>query len=116
MKQILNQDVIWSRYELGTDFFNEYLVYFEEHADKIYKALNTQFQAREFEEMARSAHDLKGLCFNLGLEAYAEHLIMIERLAYNEVVEVLPAHIEQLPGLTKQAIAALVDYRTAQEG
>lgn len=115
MKTILNEDVVWSRYELGIDFFEEYLEYFRSHSGEIYAKLTQALDKKDMVEVARFAHDLKGLCFNLGLERFAAHLKAMETLSAEGAVDALQSHLNELPELSKQAMLALETYRDKQE-
>ena len=112
----LNKEIVWARYELGEDFFEEYIQYFKAHADETQLALDRAFAGAEMEKIAACAHDLKGLCFNLGLEKFAAHLASIEKLSAAGVSDRLQLGIKEVASLSDEGICALEAYRDEQKG
>ncbi|MDT8445519.1 MAG: Hpt domain-containing protein [bacterium] len=114
LPKLLNEEVTVSRYELGLDFFNEYIEVFTSEAQQTCSELAELFEAANYEQLVRRAHDLKGLCFNLGLERFAAHLKSMENLGKASDREGLSTAVAALEDLKTEAVAALIAYRDAQ--
>lgn len=111
---VLNEQVTSSRYELGADFFDEYIDVFTSEAEQTSSELAELLDSGDFPNLAKRAHDLKGLCFNLGLERFAAHLKSMENMAKQSDRAGLSDAVAALEGLRKQAVEALTNYRDAQ--
>lgn len=112
--KVLNEQVTASRYELGADFFDEYIQVFTDDAEQTSSELAQLLESGDFSNLAKRAHDLKGLCFNLGLERFAAHLKSMENMAKQSDRAGLADAVAALDGLRTQAVEALVNYRDAQ--
>jgi len=111
---VLIDEVIYARWELGEDFFDEYLEYFTATSGEVKADLQTSFVAKQMDALESRAHDLKGLCSNLGLARYTKHLALMEKWARESERPSLEKALARMDSLTAEAIAALKAYKAKQ--
>ena len=111
---ILLETVIYARWELGEDFFDECLAYFTQTSALVSQELWHAFEEQNWEQFMAKAHDLKGLCSNLGLARFAKHLALMENLAQTNEIPSLKIALARLNNLAEEAISALKDYKASQ--
>ncbi|OGH01957.1 MAG: hypothetical protein A2600_04420 [Candidatus Lambdaproteobacteria bacterium RIFOXYD1_FULL_56_27] len=114
--QLLNEEVTWARYELGEDFFEEYIQFFGQTALEVHQDLVGLLGSKNSPAIASKAHDLKGLCLNLGLEIFGKQLKAVERAAVEQDWALVKGLLAQFPKLREESVAALVEFKLRQSG
>lgn len=114
--QLLNEEVTWARYELGEDFFEEYIQFFGQTATEVHRDLLALLAAKNSPAIAAKAHDLKGLCLNLGLELFGRQLKLVEQAANEQDWVLVKGLLAHFPKMREDSVAALVEYKKRQSG
>ncbi len=81
--------------DVGGDMLGTLITYFVDDTRERIKALNTQFEGRDFASLAVSAHTLKSVCAQYGVMQCSSHAKEIEMLCREDFPEQKADEIKQ---------------------